>query len=255
MKKILFTIFLAVIIVGTGLVVGRNSLAKMALVGAMKSLANLDAEVKGIEVGLRNTDLAVQEFKLHNPAGYSDLIMMDMPEFYIDFALRDILKGTIHLKEIRLNLKEFTVVKNQKGELNLNVFKSVQEGSKKEEKPAQEKESASRTHLQIDLLKLKIGKVIFKDYSEGGEPSVKEFDISIDKEYQNITDPKALSSLILSEALTKTTIARLANFDLDSLTKDAKGLAKSVTSEASKTVKKATEGGSGLIKKFLPSGN
>lgn len=254
MKKLLFLILLIVVGGGAGLVAGRDTIAKMALVGGMKRLAALDVEVKGIHVGLGTTDLGVEELKLHNPSGYPDPIMMDMPEFYVDYVLMDILKGNIHLKEIRLDLKEFVVVKNQKGELNLNSFKSVQE-SKKEEKTAQTQAPSSETHLQIDVLKLKIGKVIFKDYSKGGEPVVKAYDVNIDNEYKNITDPSALSKLIISEALVKTSIARLANFDVASLTKDVKGLAKSVTSEATETVEKAAEKGTGLIKKFLPSGD
>jgi len=252
MKKILFLILLVVVVGVVGLVAGRNTVAKMALVGGMKSFADVDLDVKGIHVGLASTDLGVEELKLHNPAGYSDSIMMDMPEFYVDYVLMDILKGNIHLKEIRLHLKEFVVVKNQKGDLNLNSFKSVQE-SKKEEKTAEQPASSSKTKLQIDVLKLKIGKVIFKDYSKGGEPVVKEYDINIDKEYQNITDPSALSKLILSEALVKTTIAQLANFDVGALTKDVEGLAKSVTSKAGESVEKAAEKGTGFIKKFIPS--
>lgn len=252
MKKILLLIFLVVVVGAAGLIAGRNTLAKMALVGGMKSLADTNVEVKGIHVGLSSTDLGVEELKLHNPAGYPDSIMMDMPEFYVDYDLMDILKGNIHLKEIRIHLKEFVVVKNQKGELNLNSFKSVQE---KDEKPVEKQASSSKTNLQIDVLKLKIGKVIFKDYSKGGDPSVKEFDVNIDKQYQNITDTGSLSKLILSEALVKTTIAQLANFDVATLTKDVEGLAKSVTTQATETVEKAAEKGTGLIKKFLPSGD
>jgi hypothetical protein len=251
MKKILFLILLIVVVGIAALILGRNAVVKMALVGGVRSAADVEVEMKGVHVGLGSTDFGVDELKLHNPSDYPDPIMMDIPEFYVDYVLMDILKGNIHLQEMRLHLKEFVVVKNQKGELNLNAFKSVQQ---KQAEPVKA-EPASKTHLQIDVLKLKIGKVLFKDYSKGGEPVIKEYDINIDKEYQNITDPTALSKLILSEALVKTTIANLVNLDMGALTQGVESAAKSVTKEASKVGEKAVEEGAGLIKKLIPSGD
>jgi len=137
---------------------------------------------------------------------------------------------------MRIDMKEFTVVKNEKGELNLNSLKVVQaqrEGKRPQEKTAQEGKKAPE--VQIDSLGLKIGKVIYKDYSRGGKPSVQEFNVNINEKYENITDPYSLVSLIVVKTLMNTSIARLTNFDLGGL----QGTVSDTLSSAQKVAAKA----------------
>ena len=109
----------------------------------------------------------------------------------------------------------FLVMKNAKGELNLNSIKIVKEQKdKKEPTPA---EKAKAPDFQIDVLELKIGRVIYKDYSKGGSPVVQEFKLDLSEKYTDINDPQKLVSLIVVKALRNTTISRLANFDLKGL--------------------------------------
>jgi hypothetical protein len=141
--------------------------------------------------------------------------MLDMPEIYVDYNLPAVFKGKVHLEEMRIDMNEFIVVKNEKGELNLNSLKVVQ-AQKEAEKP-ETKEKGKVPEIQIDNLELKIGKVVYKDYSEGGTPSVKEFNINLKEKYRNIKNPYALVSLIVVKALMNTTIASLIDFDLGEL--------------------------------------
>ncbi|MDD2866862.1 MAG: hypothetical protein PHO59_06010, partial [Candidatus Omnitrophica bacterium] len=61
--------------------------------------------------------------------------------------------------------------------------------------------------LQIDLLKLSIGKIIYKDYSKGETPKIEVYDLGYkQKTYQNITSAQQLVALILSEAMKGTAI-------------------------------------------------
>ena len=89
-----------------------------------------------------------------------------MPEIYVDYDLPAIVKGKVHLTEVRINLKEFMVVKNEKGELNLDSLNVVQEQQprKKRAKEPEPKEEGKEPDLQIDVLELKIGKVIYKAF-------------------------------------------------------------------------------------------
>ena len=71
-----------------------------------------------------------------------------------------LLKKKVHLKEVRIHLNEFVIVKNKDGEVNLDKLKAVKkepaEGTarKKETPPPK----AQQGKMQIDLLSLKIGK-------------------------------------------------------------------------------------------------
>jgi hypothetical protein len=119
----------------------------------------------------------------------------------------------------------------------LDSLKAVQWSKEaKEEKP---KEESKMPEIQIDVFHLKIGRVLYKDYSGGGKPQVNEFEIGLDEKYENITNPQALASLIITKALMNTTIAKLTNFDLGSLQQDVTGVLKLGTSAATEVVGEA----------------
>ena len=227
------------------------------------------------------TLIGINELKLHNPSGFEDDIMMDLPETYVDYNLGTFMAGKMHFEEVRLNLKEFLVVKNADGQLNLDSLRVVKETEGEEvEKDDEKKEKTKMPDLQIDLLDLKIGTVIYKDYSKGTPPKERVFNVNIDERYENITDPQSFVRLIVLKALKNTTIASLTNFDLGKLQRgisgtvkktaemvqEAKGRAIEAGKDAAKgTVDKAAEAGkdaakgtvdkaADTIKKILPFG-
>jgi hypothetical protein len=169
--------------------------------------------------------------------------MFDMPEIYVDYDLPAIASGKVHLPEVRIDLKEFLVVKNAKGELNLDSLKVVQaqKAPKKAGAAAEKKAAGKMPPMLIDTLSLKIGKVIYKDYSRGGEPSINEFSINIDENFKNIDDPSSVVSIIIVKALMNTTIGRLANFDVGGLQKSVSGTLGTATKAATQTTAQATK--------------
>ena len=97
--------------------------------------------------------------------------------------------------------------------------------------------------FKIDVLELKIGKVIYKDYTKGATPFVKEFNIALDELYENIDNPYTFASLVMFKALTNTTIASLANFDIGALKNTAAGALSSATKAATDAAATAVESG------------
>ena len=212
MKKlgIIIAVLLVVVLV---LSVGKNIIAKTAVEKGVELVTGLKLRISKLNIGVINTLVEIKDLTLYNPKGYQDRVMVNMPEIYVDYDLGAIIGGNIHLNDIKINLNEFVVIKNEKGELNLDSLKVVQ--AQKEGKPPQEKEKAP--DIKIDKLQLTIGKVIYKDYSKGGKPAVREFNINLDETYTDITNPYSLVSLIVVKALMNTTIASLTNFDLSGL--------------------------------------
>jgi len=240
MKKLGVTILIVLVLLMI-LISAKNFIAKAALLTGVKAITGLNLSIKSMNVGIFRSLVGVNELRLYNPPEFTDRIMVDVPEIYIDYDLVAFLKKKVHLEEVRLNLEEFLVIKNEKGMLNLDALKVVQ--AKKKEKAFQERERAKMPEIKIDELRLKIGRVIYMDYSRGSPPKIREFNINIDERYKNITDPYTFAGLIVAKALMNTTIASLAEFDLNSL-KD--GL--------SETLKGATTLGKEALKKTVDTG-
>lgn len=210
----------------------KDFVVKVVVEKGVEVVTGLKLSVRSFNVGIFRTAVSIRSLKLFNPKSFKDRIMIDMPLVYVSYDLPAIIGGKIHLRKAVLDLKEFVVVKNEKGELNLNSLNVVKQ-QKDAKKPAQAAGKAPQ--IQIDDLRLKIGKAVYKDYSKGGAPSIKEFNVNIDERYTNITNPYAVVSLIVVKALSNTTIGSLANFDVG----DLKGSISGTLSSAQKVAAQA----------------
>ena len=160
MKKLLFVVVGLLLLVAV-LLFAKNIIAKVSVEKGVEMVTGLRLDMQSLDVGIIETLIGIEGLQLYNPEGYKDKVMVDIPEIYVDYDLGAFFKGEVHLEEVRLNLKEFVVVKNEKGELNLNALKVVKEEGKEEvveEKTSVKEEKTKMPPLQIDVLELKIGK-------------------------------------------------------------------------------------------------
>jgi len=237
MKKLstfLITVVVAVLIFG----LLKNSLVQAVLVQSVKAMTGLGAEVRGVNVDIVKNSVRLEGLKVFNPSGFTDRLMADFPEIRVRYDLGGFLKGKVHLEDLLVDLKEFTVIRNAKNQVNVKSLKTLlpRGGGK----PVQ---------IQIDDLHLKIGRVVYKDDSMG-QSQVKEFNVNIHEEYRNITDPDALANLIVVKALSKSGIAGLAGVDVNALKKDISG---AVGTQVEGTLQRLKEKASETLQKLFPS--
>ena len=238
MKREAITIPAIVLVILIALFFGKNVIIKTSVTAGVRTMTGLKLSIRSMDFGIFKTLIGINELQLYNPSGFVDKLMIDCPEIYVDYDLGAFMKGRTHLEEVRLNLKEFMVVKNEAGELNLDSLKVVKE----EEVIDKDKKEKSKTReLQIDILELRIDKVVYKDYSKGTPPKVKEYNVNIDDRFENITDPKTFGRLIIVKALKNTTIASLTNFDLGKLQRGISGTVRKTAEKALETPGRAIE--------------
>ena len=157
-KSKLKTIISVTIVLIAVFAITKNLVAKVMISNGVQAITGLKLNMKSVNIGIFRTSIHIKDLEIFNPSGFKDSFMLDAPEVYVDYNLGDFLRKKAHFEEIRLELKELIVVKNAEGELNL---KSLNVVKKKKEDNAPEKKKSS---FEIDVLELKIGKVIYKDY-------------------------------------------------------------------------------------------
>lgn len=220
-KIIRIVVIFAVLFAGAMFV--KNSLFGAVLSHALSKAAHMPVTIGSTRIQFIAASITLKDVKIHNPRSFPDRILLDAPLVSIDFDPPSFFKGQLHFEEMRIHLKEVAVVKNKSGQLNVDIMKPRQED--KEKVKATKKSAKESKKLLIDKLYLTIGHVVYKDYSLGGEPMVQSFDINMqDKLYQNIDNPISLLSLIIKEAIMRTTISRLANIDLGAFKEGASGI-------------------------------
>lgn len=265
--KRLTSVLAVVVAVVVVLVVAKNVIAKTIVVGGVKAVTGLTLSIDHLDVGLLSSAVGVKGLKLHNPAGFPEPVMIDLPELYVNYDPAALLAGKVHLEEVRVNLREFVVIRNQQGAVNLDALKPVQQtkAAKGESAKAEPPKPQKASKIQIDVLELNVGKVVYKDYTGGGEPKVQEFSVNIHERYEGINNPYALGSLIVSRALMHTAVAKLANVDLagmQALAESQLGQAAAVVGDAARAAQRlqgqaadTARSTAGALKKLLPIGN
>lgn len=213
--KAFIKVLVAVLIIAVALSFAKDIVIKTSVEKGVTLLTGLKLGMSGLKVGILSQVVDIKGLKIFNPEGYTDKIMLNMPVIYVSYDLASFFSNKIHIKKIKLDLEEFVVVKNANGEVNLDSLKGVQAGKKTAKK--EEAKPQPGKAMQIDELDLKVGKVVYKDYSAGAKPSIQEINVNINEKFTNITNPAALVSIIVVKSLMNTTIANLANVDIKAL--------------------------------------
>ena len=214
MKKILIKIIILLIILFSITAFIKDDVARKILTEHLTKITGMTSSMEEMKISLLENWIAIKELVVINPIDFPDEIMIYIPELYIKYDLGDFIKGRIHVKELRIKLDELIIVKNKKRELNLNLLKIIQP-SKVEDELGEKKEALEADKFKIDVLKLQVGKVSYKNYPEQLAPIIREFKIDIDERYEDISDSSALAGLILSKIfLSNLKVARLVAPDM-----------------------------------------
>ena len=207
--------FVLLILLLAGLVLARNSIIRAAIVKGAQMYAGVECQVEGIDIGLFDSYVKVDQFKLMQPpGGFGEGILIDVPELYADYELKEMLADKVHLTELRFNMAEVHVVKNKDGKLNLEALVPP---SKEEKK--REEERGSKEFL-IDVAYLSIGRVRYTDMTK---TPPKEYDFQVnakDEKLVNIRSVDDLRGMVLKILLKKLSLIDVLAQELGNLGKE-----------------------------------
>ena len=84
MKKILMFLVVTLLVVLLVLAFAKDIVAKTALSTGVRTLTGLKLDIADMDVGILKTLIGIRGMKLFNPSGYTEKVMVDMPEIYVD---------------------------------------------------------------------------------------------------------------------------------------------------------------------------
>jgi len=208
MKKILMVVVLLFLVLAFTLFLTKDLIAKVIIERGVKEATGLQIKMDGLSLGLFDGSVNIDNLRLYNPQGYEDEVMIDVPNIYIHSSLPKALRGEFHFYDMNLHLREFAIVRNSQGRLNLEALRAVQ--ISKKETP---KEKDKKLEVGIDKLTLRVDKATYKDYSRADQPRVREFNINLSETYQNVNNLYELINLIVVRVFANTALAGLTGFD------------------------------------------
>lgn len=235
MKKVIVLVVVIVVIATAAIIFGRNILARTIIISGIKNICGVDVKIDSLDITLPN--VSISGLKIYNPSGFTDKLMADIPQVYVEFDLPAFFKNKVHLTKLKLDVKETNVILNDKGKLNINSLALLipkSDGTK----PAPQ--------IQIDELSVKIAKVVYKGYLPAVGVKSKEFNPNIDKTLHNVTEPSKVAAEIMRNILSNIGISNFAQFDVSGEIKKA---AEDIKAAAGEAVDKLKQGVEGFLKK------
>lgn len=209
-KRISIVITVIVVIILIVISPLKNFLAKKIIVSRLKKMTALGLSIGGVDLSITKGWIDIKNIEIFNPSEFIGQVMIDIPQIYIDYALNDLLNEKIYISDLKIKLKTLNIVKNAKGELNLNLLNVPYEETGEEAS-----RENGKNFFQIDTVDLNIEKVTYKDYSRGPKPRVFEFDLNINQRYEDIKKPSLLTGLILHKIfLSNIRVAKLVYPDI-----------------------------------------
>lgn len=228
MRKWLY-VAVAVLVIVVAVGMAKDLIIKVSVENGVEMATGLPLKMAYFHVSLLDHKVHIKGMEMMNPKNFKDRVMLNVPEIYVDYDPGAAMSGKIHLMVLRLDLKELYVVKDAGGDLNIDHLNTV-----KSAKGARKAEPSGIPPFMIDDLSLKIGKVAYRDYTNGTSA---EYDVGLDENFKNVNNVDTLVGIIMVKALMKTPIGALANFDVGGLQRMVSG---QVLGQASSLIGKAT---------------
>ncbi|MCX5714489.1 MAG: hypothetical protein NT033_06750 [Candidatus Omnitrophica bacterium] len=144
----------------------------------------------GFQLNILSSTIHISGFKMYNPSGFPKGILVSCPKIKVIYDRATLFKQKRHFLLVEIELKEMGLTKNKAGKLNVDSLKI-----------AQQSKSSSPTPMQIDLVTLSIGKIVYKDYTIGTQPGVRVYDVNRQKSYKGIPTAQQLVLLVLAEPM------------------------------------------------------
>lgn len=223
-KRLLILIFLILIVA----VFARNILVKVGARHAVKNVTGLPLSIGGLNIGIKNPTIDIDDLRLQNPESFIDRTMVEVPDIDVDYNPQEFIKGNIHFNKVKFHLSEFLIVKNGEGELNIAALKTVKRAKRQDPDAS----SGGDRTLVIEKLLLQIDRVVYKDYSAGLEPKVKSFNVNINEEFEDIRNLEMIVKLVLNRVLREASLEDLLEVGLDELSRGIEGVLNTSTTIA-----------------------
>jgi uncharacterized protein involved in outer membrane biogenesis len=148
------------IVLAVAFVLLLDTMAKAVAEHEIRRSTGLEVTIGRLEVGLLNSKFRLENLIIYNAPEFGGAPMINLPELHLEYRLRDLLAGRMHLELLRLNLTELHLVEGRDGRMNLAVL-TAHLGAEAERKARKNGPPTARDFGGIDTLNLTLGRLRF----------------------------------------------------------------------------------------------
>jgi hypothetical protein len=156
-----------------GLIIFKNEIIKTVVARRIRAETGMDVKIGTFDVGLLSPTVTIKNFKLYNTAEFGGSVLLDIPEFHMEYDRNALSLHKLHLILLRFNLAELHQVKNPGGQLNVTSLMGKMQT--RVAKPDNGKIGGTKYEFEgIDTLELTLGRFKTTDLGNPGKNEVRE---------------------------------------------------------------------------------
>ena len=205
-RKFLATLLFLFLILAGLLFFAKDRAAKVVFETVVRNLTGLEARAGSVDFDLQKGALQVKELTLINTPEFKSRLFGDATEVFLEMDLPALLKNEkVHLRELRLDIRELNVEKTPAGVSNVSLLAALWKRPSAQRPAVSEK----KRPFQLDRFALTLRRVTYNDRS-GLVP--KRFSVKVPPEkkvYGGITNSKAIMQIIVMRAVSESPIGNL----------------------------------------------
>jgi uncharacterized protein involved in outer membrane biogenesis len=117
--KWVFIVVLIIIAATVGLVLSRDKIAKSAMEQQIRAQTGMDVKIGKLSTKLLSPVATIENLVLYNTAEFGGTPFLNIRELHIEFGREALAHRELHIKLLKLNIAELSVVKNDLGQTNI----------------------------------------------------------------------------------------------------------------------------------------
>jgi uncharacterized protein len=193
MKKSVARLLAAFVVCVACVVALRVPICRKVFPALITSLVGVPCQIGSVDVGRAGTHVQLVSLRLKNPPDFDlepDPDLIKFSEAYTDYTWGFLFGRKLHLTKLSLSVDEMRIIRNRDGRLNIQSLKAF----------LPKGQQGLFAQIQIDIFDVAIRRVVYKDYTKTPH-LVRTFDVNISERFEDITDVRAFTQLILKKAL------------------------------------------------------
>jgi hypothetical protein len=155
------------------LIIFKNEIIKSVVSRRIRAETGMDAKIGTFDVALFSPTVTIKNFKLYNTAEFGGSVLLDIPEFHLEYDRNALSLHKLRLILLRFNLAELHTVKNQGGQLNVTSLMNGMQTRVARQNNG--KIGGTKYEFEgIDTLELTLGRLKTTDLGHPGKNEVRE---------------------------------------------------------------------------------
>lgn len=114
-----FRLLILAIVLVIGLVLLADTLFREAAIKKIKAETGLEARIEKMRVSFFSPTVTIDNLILYNPAEFGGSPVVEIPDLHLEYDSKAFRSGEVHLRLLRLGVREIHVVENDQGQINV----------------------------------------------------------------------------------------------------------------------------------------